>query len=123
LAGRIVSRNEISDDVSELLKAGRLPDLVVRTKPTELIVIDGPPQFTAIRGTKLSYVSNTPADVFVENENWYVLVSGGGVTASSRKGPWSYVAQKALPHDFAQIPGDSPKSAVLASVAGTPEAE
>jgi hypothetical protein len=51
-----------------------------------------------------------------------VLVSGRWFRADSTKGPWAYAAPDALPPDFARIPPDNPKGAVLASVAGTPEA-
>jgi hypothetical protein len=38
-------------------------------------------------------------------------------------GPWTFVASNALPADFARIPPDAPAAAVLASVAGTPQAQ
>jgi hypothetical protein len=62
--------------------------------------------------------------VFVTaNTNWYILLSGRWFVAPSAKGPWRYVAPDRLPADFARIPADSPKAAVLASVAGTPQAK
>lgn len=117
------------DDPPESLKAslaaGRFPEIAVRTHAAELIVVDGDPQFTAIPGTQLSYIANTGADVIVDGAHdhaWYVLVSGRWFTAASSKGPWRHVAPDRLPADFAKIPPDSPKSGVLASIAGTPEA-
>lgn len=101
------------------------PQIVVRSTPTELIQVDGDPQFTPIAGTHLAYVSNTGSDVFVDQAQdsaWYVLVSGRWFSATSSKGPWHYVSGKDLPADFASIPSNSPKSAVLASIPGTPEA-
>lgn len=95
----------------------------VRTRPAELIVVDGEPAFDDIEGTSLSFVTNTPADVFLDSgNNWYVLISGRWFTAQSTKGPWTYLAPNQLPADFAKIPSDGPKGAVLASIAGTPEA-
>src|SRR5262249_22288512 len=38
-------------------------------------------------------------------------------------GPWTYVAASGLPADFARIPKDGPPGVVLASVAGTPQAQ
>ncbi|HET6552341.1 MAG TPA: hypothetical protein VFG49_02285 [Dyella sp.] len=114
-----------SDALKKVLDAGQLPDLVVRTQPSELIMVDGEPQFDAIAGTQLAYVANTASDVFVDQAHgltWYVLVSGRWFTAESTNGPWRYVAGESLPADFANIPSDSPKSAVLASIPGTPEA-
>ncbi|HHQ6577575.1 TPA: hypothetical protein ACSTLY_004793 [Serratia fonticola] len=100
-------------------------EITVSTEPAELIQIDGDPQFMPIDGTQLSYVVNTPSDVFIDaqqNNSWYVLVSGRWFRADSTNGPWQYVAGSALPADFSNIPSDSPKSAVLASIPGTPEA-
>ncbi|WP_114194891.1 hypothetical protein [Edaphovirga cremea] len=100
-------------------------EIHVATAPTELIQIDGDPQFIPIAGTQLSYISNTPSDVFIDanqNNNWYILVSGRWFHAESVKGPWQYVAGDELPADFVKIPSNSPKSAVLASIPGTPEA-
>lgn len=97
--------------------------IIVRTHPSELIVVDGQPTLTAIPGTQLKYVSNTPGDVLVDGTGaWFVLIGGRWFTGPSTKGPWRYVAPKALPADFAKIPSDGPKGAVLASIPGTPEA-
>lgn len=107
----------------ETREAQKLPDIVVRTHAAELIPMEGDPAFADIPGTSLKYVSNTPADVFVDGQTWYVLVAGRWFSGPSTKGPWKSVAAKALPADFARIPGDNPKSAVLASIPGTPEAQ
>lgn len=104
-----------SDDISKLY---------VRTRPTELIAIEGEPAFADVAGSALSYMTNTPADLFLEGENdWYALLSGRWFTAKSTKGPWTYVAPDRLPADFLKIDSDGPKGAVLASIAGTPEAQ
>ena len=79
---------------------GGMPALYVRTHPAELITVQGDPQFAAIEGTRLSYVTNTGADVFVDagaDNAWYVLVSGRWFTAPGSKGPWRYVAPNQLP--------------------------
>lgn len=113
-----------SDDVAALLRAGRAPVIMVRSDPAELIAVSGEPKFAPIAGTTLAYVANSPADVFVTaSTDWYVLLSGRWFVATSAKGPWRYVAPDKLPADFARIPADSPKAAVLASVAGTPQAK
>jgi len=113
------------ETLQKALAAGHFPDIQVRTRPAELIVVDGDPQFVPIPGTRLNYIGNTGADVIVDGSKdnaWYVLVSGRWFTGPSSKGPWRYVAPDHLPADFAKIPADSPKSSVLASIAGTPEA-
>lgn len=101
-----------------------MPTVYVRSKPTELIVVEGEPAFEAISGTSLKYVANTPADVLIDAAgNWYTVLAGRWFTAASTQGPWNYVPPRTLPADFAKIPGASPKSAVLASIPGTPEAQ
>ncbi len=113
------------ESLSQAFAAGTFPDIQVRTHAAELIVVNGDPQFTPIAGTRLSFVANTGADVFVDgaqDQAWYVLVSGRWFTAPSSKGPWRHVAAASLPADFAKIPADNPRSAVLASIPGTPEA-
>ncbi|TJZ74793.1 hypothetical protein [Chitiniphilus eburneus] len=113
------------DALKQALADGRYPSIHVASTPTELLVVDGEPQFAPIPGTRLSYITNSPADVFIDaahDGEWYVLVSGRWFQATGSKGPWHYVPGDKLPLDFKRIPSDSPKSAVLASIPGTPEA-
>jgi len=95
-------------------------DVVIATGPAELIQTNGRPSFTPIDGTNLSYASNSPNDIFQEqNGKYYVLISGRWYESGSLTGGWHYVAANDLPADFARIPEGSPKDNVLASVAGT----
>jgi hypothetical protein len=124
-ANRVPSREALPPGFAAAFEKGKFPVVYVRTHPAELISVNGDPEFTAIAGTSLSYVSNTAADVFVDgsaDHNWYVLVSGRWFSGASSNGPWHYVAANSLPADFAKIPTDSPKGAVLASISGTPQA-
>ncbi len=95
--------------------------VIVATEPTELISTDGPPTYTPVQGNDLLYISNTQSDVFMEvgSQTNYVLLSGRWYRSRSLQGPWEYVAADKLPPAFANIPGNSPKGHVLASVAGT----
>src|SRR5262249_39618904 len=102
----------------------RVPGLVVVTRPSELIVLNGAPSFVAIPGTKLQYADNTTGHLLRHTgENQvYVLVSGRWFRAPGLQGPWAFVPANALPADFAAIPDDSPKENLKASVSGTPQA-
>jgi hypothetical protein len=102
-----------------------VPDAVVATEPTELVVLDGEPEFQAIADTNLLYVSNTESDVFVDinTQGLYLLISGRWFTAKDKGGPWTYVPPKDLPADFARIPPASAKGDVLTSVPDTDEAK
>ncbi|HTY86094.1 MAG TPA: hypothetical protein VMB80_01405 [Candidatus Acidoferrum sp.] len=101
------------------------PRILVSTRPAELLMTDGAPNFQPIRGTQLQYAANSDNQLFfyVPERQAYLLLSGRWFRANSLDGPWTYVAPKDLPDDFADIPRGSPQAVVLASVPGTPEAE
>jgi hypothetical protein len=105
---------------------GELPTVYVSTVPAELLLSDGPPQFAAILGTGLSYVSNSGNDIFVMSgsQTYYILLAGRWFSSSALQGaPWTYVPGAGLPPDFANIPDSNPKASVLVSVPGTPQAK
>ena len=52
---------------------------------------------------------------------FYFLVAGRWFSAPSLDGPWTFATPK-LPEDFKKIPIEHPRSRVLASVPGTPQA-
>jgi hypothetical protein len=96
--------------------------ILVSTVPAELIQSDGEASYANITGTNLLYVSNSGDDLFknMNDQKFYVLISGRWYGALKLEGPWEYVASDKLPVDFASIPEGSPKDNVLSSVAGTP---
>ena len=55
-----------------------VPEVIVTTTPTELIVTEGPPDWVPIEGTMLLYVKNTTGDIFknLNDQHNYVLVTG-----------------------------------------------
>lgn len=112
------------DSISENMKEA--PELIVVTKPSELISTDGKPEYAAIDGTKLLYVSNTDADIVmdIETQEHNILLAGRWYKSKSLEdGSWTFVEPENLPEDFAKIPEDSDISDILASVPGTPEAD
>jgi len=102
-----------------------IPQIIVRTKPAELLQSNGEPAFSPIEGTKLLYMTNTGNNIFMSSgkQIYYILISGRWYTATAMKGPWTYVAANKLPPDFVKIPEGSAKDIVLASVAGTDAAK
>jgi len=105
---------------------GEMPEVIVSTTPAELLVTDGDPQFTPIKGTNLLFVSNTESNIFMDtgSQEYFTLLSGRWFKSKSLKdGPWSYVAPDKLPGDFAKIPPDSTKGFVLVNVADTQQAK
>ncbi len=105
--------------------ANGVPTIYVTETPSELIIFKGQPNFVPVTGTNLLWASNTAGDVFINtlNNDYYILVAGRWYRGSGLGGPWTYVSAKALPADFARIPKDGPAGVVLASVAGTPQAQ
>jgi len=104
---------------------GPPPLVLTATEPTELISTDGPPRYAPLVGDELLYITNTESDVVreVSSQALYVLLAGRWYAARSPDGPWSFVRGDELPASFRKIPPDSPKGNILASVAGTDQAE
>jgi hypothetical protein len=120
----LTGQSDPKDKIPTLAKPP-IPQIYIATVPTELIVTDGAPQWQPIQNTKLLYVTNTTGHILKEigDQDSYVLISGRWFRASDMKGPWTFVGADKLPADFANIPDDSPKENVKASVAGTPQAK
>ena len=121
--GALASLLEPSEE-TPAAAAGNPPEVIVSTEPAELIQLNGDAQFSPIDGTRLLYATNTDSDLFMNlpQQRYYVLLSGRWFSAAGLEGPWEFVPGSSLPQDFGRIPGGHPKSAVLASVPGTPEA-
>jgi hypothetical protein len=102
--------------------SGAIPQVFFSETPAELILTKGPPVYGKVPGTRLLYITNTENDVFLDaDKQLYVLLSGRWFRSQSPEGPWTYAGND-LPADFAKIPPNSPKAAVLASVPGTIQA-
>jgi hypothetical protein len=101
------------------------PKIVVATEPTELISTDGKPNWTALTGGELLYVSNTESPWLRElaTNNMYLLLSGRWYRSKSQDGPWTFVRADELPVSFKDIPPASDIGGLRTSVAGTDEAE
>src|SRR5262249_13727099 len=82
--------------------------------------------YEPIDGTDLLYVRNSSTNILLDtsDQRHYLLLSGRWFRGPSlTDGPWEYVVHDKLPAEFAKIPSAHPKGAVLASVAGTPQAQ
>ncbi|HVY16249.1 MAG TPA: hypothetical protein VHB27_13575 [Rhodopila sp.] len=101
-----------------------IPAIFVSTKPAEIIVTQGPPQFAPVPGTTLQSVKNTGSTLFFQPSGgtFYLLVSGRWFSAKGLDGPWTFATDH-LPPDFAMIPPKAPQAAVLPSVPGTAQAQ
>ena len=104
---------------------GPPPRVITATEPVELISTDGKPEYAPLVGDELLYVTNTESDVLrlVSTQEIYVLLAGRWFRAHSSDGPWSFVRGDQLPAVFRQVPPDSPRGEILASVPGTDQAD
>ena len=75
---------------------GAVPQIIVATKPTELLQSKGEPKFTPISGTQLLYMTNSSNDIFMElgGQAYYVLISGRWFSAKAMTGPWTFINSK-----------------------------
>ena len=125
VASKQVSLDDFTAPVKQALEQGQLPAIYVSTGPAELIQTQGPARFRPIAATQILEVTNTASSLFfyLSTQQYYVLISGRWFRAGALGGPWAFVEPRTLPRDFAQIPLNHPKGAVLASVPNTPEAK
>ena len=116
---------EDNPDESEY-KPDSPPDLILDTKPAELIVVDGKTEYKPIEGTELLFVANTESDVIMDigSQQHYVLLGGRWYHSKSLEdGDWKFQEPGDLPDGFEKIPEDSDMTSVRASIPGTPEAQ
>ena len=102
-----------------------IPQIIVATEPTELIVSNGAPEYAPVEGTELLYMKNSESDILmdIDSQTYYVLISGRWYASKSlTDGKWSFVSAEELPGDFPNIPAGSDMASVLSSVGGTQEA-
>ncbi len=106
------------------LSSKATPKVFTTTDPAELIVLDDKISYLKVQGAStLLWVNNTDADLFRMGigGDFYFLVAGRWFKAPSLDGPWTF-ATPSLPEDFKKIPVEHPRSRVLASVPGSPQA-
>ena len=97
--------------------------VMVATKPTVLVSIDGPPVL-GNAGPGVQCVKNTNSILLtMDGNSFYVLAAGRWfMTASLGTGAWSAVAPGAVPVQFAGLPHTKRYDGARAAVPGTDEA-
>jgi hypothetical protein len=101
----------------------KLPKVYVTTDPTELVVINGEPEYVPVPNTGLLWISNSESDLFRLGKDGplFYLVAGRWFKAPGLGGHWTFATPE-LPEDFKRISLEHPRSRVLASVPGTQQA-
>ncbi len=80
------------------------PKVIFSAKPSLLVLIDGPPKFRDVGGTRLKLMLNTQATILLDTETgqYYLNVMDGWLqTADLVSGSWSYVTK--IPEDMKEI--------------------
>lgn len=101
------------------------PDLLLVTKPSEIISTDGEPDYQSIEGTSLLYAVNSEDDILmdIDSQEHYILIAGRWYHSKNLKdGDWKFQEPDDLPEDFANIPEESDMANVRVSVPNTDEA-
>jgi len=118
---------EVEDETdSASMELTSPPQVIVSTKPAELIQSDGEPKFGAIKGTNLLLIENSENDILMDisSQEYYVLISGRWYKSGSMEsGSWTFVRSDQLPDGFKDIPEDSDAGNVRANIAGTQESK
>jgi hypothetical protein len=126
MADQLVSEEE-AEESEEVEKEGSIvPELIVRTKPAELLQSGGEPEYEPIQETSLLYMKNTDDDILMDisSQEYYVLIAGRWYKSKSlTEGEWTFINPTDVPEDFAKIPSESDMAIVKSSVAGTQEAK
>lgn len=124
LAKEQVDDEGIEND-SALMAMEAPPELILVTKPSELVVTDGEPDYGTVESTQLLYVKNSENDIVmnINTQEHYVLLAGRWYTSRSLKeGDWKFAEPEDLPEDFEKIPAESDMGNVRSSIPGTEEA-
>jgi len=125
LDGLNAIKTEAGKDTENFTNTPDIGAVYSSTKPADLVQTKGAPNFEPIKGTEVLYVTNSPDNIFLytATQDYYITLSGRWFKSRSIKGPWKFIDADKLPKDFANIPEGHPKGEVLASVAGTPDAQ
>ncbi|MBK9105366.1 MAG: hypothetical protein IPL92_12560 [Saprospiraceae bacterium] len=104
--------------------SANMPQVYYSEKLAELILFDGEPIYSTIKGTNLTYATNSYSDFFYcsTDKKYYYVTAGRWFKSSSLNGPWTF-ATPDLPADFLKIPDDSPASSILPFVPGSEQAK
>jgi hypothetical protein len=124
LASQVVDEVEEGAD-SVMAQVDTAPEIIIATRSSELIVADGEPDYSPIKGTELLYVTNSESDIIMDinSQKHYVLLAGRWYSSGTLiDGDWTFQEPDDLPEDFGSIPEEADIATVRASVPGTPEA-
>ncbi len=124
LADQIMEMDSIAQD-SAMMAMKEAPELIVSSNPSELVIVDGEPEYVPIEGTSLLFIDNTEDDIIMDinSQEHYLLLGGRWFHSRTLKdGDWKFQEPENLPDEFSLIPAESDIGNVRNSVPGTEEA-
>src|SRR4030095_15030191 len=105
---RLEAALAVSDEQNEEIKALPVnndpPKIIFATKPSLLVLVDGPPRFRDVGATNLQLMLNSRAVILLDTKKktYYLSVMDGWLQAPDlMAGPWSYVSK--IPDDMKEI--------------------
>ena len=119
---------EDKDQKDALKSKDKTPPMIIAvSKPSELVLTNGAPEYEPIKKTALLYVTNSESDIIMDInlQEHFLLLNGRWYRSKSlADGDWKFSEPDTLPEDFAKIPADgSSISSIRVSVPGTEEAK
>lgn len=98
-----------TDEANDALLDAQIPETAAidRSKASLTVEYDGSPKFEKISGTKVSYATNTAAQVLLIDSRYYAVDAGVWFVAAAATGPWA-VADNIPNEEIQQIPPSSP---------------
>ncbi len=110
LAGAVLPTVAGTPEAQEALISNSIPQTAtvpLKNGPKFTPSFDGPPQYSQIAGTSLSYVANSSAPIIqVSPDSYYSVTSGVWFTAQQLTGPWAVATS--VPQVIYTIPSTSP---------------
>lgn len=98
-----------TEEANDAMLDAQIPETaaIERSKASLEVEYDGKPKFEKINGTKVSYATNTAAQVLLIDGKFYAVDSGVWFMANNATGPWS-VADAIPDEEIQEIPPSSP---------------
>src|SRR5437879_13719862 len=95
LQAALIANQSVDSPIRGLPVNNDPPELIFSTKPAVLVLIDGPPKFRDVGGTRLQLVLNTKSTILLDNEGskYFLNVLDGWMEAASLEATWSFVAK------------------------------
>ncbi len=110
LAGAVLPTVAGTPQAQEALISNSIPQTAtvpLKNGPTFTPTFDGPPQYSQLAGTSLTYVANSSVPVIqVTPSSYYAVTAGVWFTASQLTGPWGVATS--VPAVIYTIPSTSP---------------